>query len=340
MVEITLDNIVPSTPSDDGWKVEYRVKGSTGAYLVPIGSPFNSFPIIFTTNDSVGTLYEGHIWNDCGAVESIKFNWETPCDCTDGTYSPNANETKCKKVDSIAPTITHSGYCLIESKNTIYSLYGSRIYNLGFNLSTILLAPATSNTYIYGSMTLSPQWCNPSGIIFAGPLNREGVWVDSDCDSNIDSITNGQEVTIATQFNNIEAARTIYIGVSGNKQFKLVVNGTVIIDTLSTVDTIQYKMWHIVPVTIDPGVNYVSLVGVSDGTINDAIGMAIYDNTAAQIHAATTDSALNILFKSSNLRGTTYDIATCPSNYTLDTSDGPDNYICTRVLKMPCNTAP
>jgi hypothetical protein len=41
---------------------------------------------------------------------------------------------------------------------------------------------------------------------------------------------------------------------------------------------------------------------------------------------------LNILFKTSTLRGSTYDIATCPATYTLDTTGGSGNYVCKKVL--------
>jgi len=56
MVQITIDNLVPSTPPADGWRVEYRVKGSAGAFTTATGSPFSSFPIVFTTTGAAGLI--------------------------------------------------------------------------------------------------------------------------------------------------------------------------------------------------------------------------------------------------------------------------------------------
>lgn len=420
-VRITLDNIVDSTPPTDGWKVEYRILNSTGAYTTPVGSPYNSFPIIFDTTDPAGTLYEGHIWNDCGDLESTKLDWVTDCECTTAGYSVDETGERCKKTTTIAATVTSSDYCLVASGNAVYSSYGSRIYKTGFTDTTLFIAPGGSNTYIYGSMTLNPQWANTTLSTTAGPMNKRSLWIDSDCDGNKDplgkgigvitiltggsgyadgsysdvpilggsgsgatadfivsggivTIVNEQlsgagyvagesisvsnsligggtgftmevgtivyvETTIAFMYNNIGVKRTVYVGLAADNQFKLVVNGEEIVDTTGHSSDLQFKLFHIIPVTLEVGVNYFNAVATGDGTVNDSIAMVGFDNTASQIKNATTDSALNILFDSVHLRGTGFDIATCPTNYSLDISGGTGNYTCVRVQRKVCNTA-
>lgn len=341
MVTITLNNLIPNTAPANGWIVKYRIKGSTGAYITPVGSPYSTFPIIFSTTDPAGTLYEGTIETDCGGGSTgAIYNWSTPCNCTDSTYSPSPDGSQCEKTVSIAATVTNSGYCLTSNGvgNGAYTNYGSRIYNPGFSFTTIFLSPGSSDPYIYGNMPSFSQWSNTGDLTNVGPMNREAVWIDSDCNGTKDSLMAGVKTTIATQFNNTGGTRTIFVGIGGDNQFKLVVNGTTIIDTGSTVSTLQFKIWHIIPVTIVPGINYINAVATGDGTVNDAIAMVIYDNTAAQIYMATDDSQLNILFKSSSLNGTTYDVATCPSGYSLDTSGGSGSYLCKQVLTEACNT--
>ena len=341
MVQITLDNLVPSTPPTDGWIVGYRIKGTTGAYLTPVGSPYMSFPIVFSTTDPAGTLYEGFIKTDCGGGSiGVNFNWVTPCLCTDGTYSPDPSGTICDKTDTISATITHSGYCLTSNLvgNAAYSNYGSRIYNPGFSEATIFLAAGTADTYIYGNMTSYSQWSNTVLSSTVGPMNREAVWIDSDCNGTKDALGAGVQTTISAQFNNVGGNRTIFIGVGGDNQFKVVVNGVVIVDTGTTSSVLQFKIWHIIPVNIVPGVNYFNVVATGDGSVNDAIAMVVYDNTAAQILAATADAQLNIIFKSSSLNGTTFDVATCPTGYSLDSSGGSGSYVCTRTLTKVCNS--
>jgi len=420
MVRVTLSSFIPSSVPASGWIVGYRVKGTTGAYLTPIGSPFSALPIIFTTTDPAGTLYEGFIRCDCTSRVSTDYMWTTPCTCTDGTYTQNVNNTGCIKSDSVSPTITHLGYCLATSQNGAFSNFGSRIYNLGFNLSTLMLPAGSVDPFINANMPSFSQWSNTGASSIIGPMNREGVWVDSDCNGTKDpsgaigvitiltsgsgyangsysgvamlggsgtgatanfivaggvvtivneanpgtgylpndsiSVSNASigggtgftmkvgtlgfvyTTTLASTYNNAGVARTVYVGVAGADQFKLVVNGNIIVDTGSTVSTLQYKIWHIIPVVIVPGINYFNLVVPGDGT-NDAMAMVVYDNTATQIFSAATDSDLNIIFKSSTLRGTTYDTSTCGAGYSLDMSGGSTHYTCTRVLTKVCNSA-
>ncbi len=339
MVEVTLDNIVPATPPTNGWIVGYRKKGTLGAYIIPLGSPFSGIPIVFNTTDPAGTLYEGYIKANCGYAQSLVFNWETPCDCIGSGYIPSPEGTQCEQTTIIAATVTNSGYCLTSSVNTAYGNYGSRIYNTGFSLATLMLAQYTASPYIYGSMSLATQWSNPTQNTTASPMNREGVWIDSDCNGNKDSLTAGTKVTVAAMYNNTGTTRTIFMGVGADNQFKIVVNGIVIVDTLSTASTNQFKIWHIIPIVIKPGVNFFNIIGTGDGSINDSLAMVLYNNTAAQIYAATSDAQLNIIYKSSSVRGTTFDVATCPATYSLDSSGGSGSYVCTKVTTKVCNSA-
>jgi len=58
------------------------------------------------------------------------------------------------------------------------------------------------------------------------------------------------------------------------------------------------------------------------------------DNTAEQIQAATQDSDLTFLFRTSEYLGETIDIATCPDGWVLDTSGGSGSYVCRRILTV------
>lgn len=391
MVRITLDNLVPATIPAQGWRVGYRVKGTTGAYSTPVGSPFMTFPIVFDVVAPAGTLFDGFIRSDCGVRESTNLIWITPCACTDVSYSVNETHTGCKKLITTAPIITLSDYCFATTGNGAYSNFGARIYGPAFDVSDVMSAAGTVAPNIIGNSTISPQWTNPTASPTLGPMNREAVWIDSDCDGNTDPLslssgtiaiggvykilnfiagdnfnnvgaintsgsvftavgttptnwTHGStltvaNVTIATAINNIGLVRTVYIGVGADNQFKLVHNGGVIVDTGTAVSVMQFKIWHLIPITLAIGVNYINLIGQGDGSVNDAMAMVVYDNTSAQLLAATSDAQLNILYKTSSIRGTTYDIAACPSGYSLDTSAGTGNYICRQTLTKVCNSA-
>lgn len=393
MVTVTITSPVPVTLPADGWRVEYRIKGSVGAYTTPVGSPYTALPIEFTTADPAGTLYEVRMWRDCGDLESSKHTEFTPCTCTTAGYTPNVSGTGCEKVESIPAIVTNSEYCLAPSTNGAYSNFPARIYNIGVTQPTIMFPPGTSHPEIHGELSTTPQWSNPTLSPTIGPMNREGVWIDNNCDGNKDSLTvttgaltvgakytiltyfagddftnigagsnangvtfvatgsvpavwtNGTilsvyETTIAFTYNNLGLSRTVFVGIGGDNQFKLVHNGVVIIDTgAGTPGNVQFKIWHLIPVVINTGLNYFNAVALGDGSVDDSLAMVVYDNSIAQLTAAVSDATLTILFKSSSLRGTTYDVATCPATYSLDTSGGVGDYVCVKTLTKVCNTA-
>lgn len=338
MVQVTITNINPAAVPAEGWKVRYRKKGSSDPFVL-VG-PFMSAPIQFNTTDPGGTLYEGYILRDCGTLESSELFWMTPCECPN-TYSIAPGGASCRKIETQPADVTNSGYCLAPSTFIAYSNYETRVYNPGFNNATILLPPASVDPFIFGRSTTPGQWANPGASPVLGPMNREGVWIDSDCNGTKDALALNAKTTIAFTYNNIGGVRTVYVGIGADNNFQLVVNGIVVADTGNSISNdIPFKIWHVIPITLQTGVNYVNAVATGSGSVNDSIGMVVYDNTPAQILAATNDNQLTILYKTSTLRGTDFDVATCPPDYSLDSSGGQGNYVCTRVLNSICNPAP
>lgn len=157
--------------------------------------------------------------------------------------------------------------------------------------------------------------------------------------------------TISSKLVNAGLERTVYVGVGGDSEIELYVNGDEIVNTYDYpqhADPInnefQYKIWHIVPVTFRVGTNYFNFVGTGTGTTNNAMAMVVYDNTAAQIMNATTAtlySQLNRLFDSKNLRSVLgaqdYNMAVCPIGQSLDISGGVGAYKCVLVETDNCN---
>lgn len=335
---LTLSNPTPVGVPADGWIVGYKILGDPGAYT--IAGPFLAMPINIPTLDPVGTLYEGYIQRDCGAETSTFFFWQTPCDCTDPGYVTSPAGNQCELNETTAPTITSSGYCLAASQQNVYSQFLTRIYNFGFTDAIINSIPGTVDPLISQELTADPQWSNPTLSTALGPMNREAVWIDSDCNGTKDALGAGVETTIGYVYNNVTMAnKTIYIGVGGDNEFRILVNGTTLVDATALSDR-TFKIWHILPITVVPGANYINIIGTGDGGVNDAIAMVVYDNTEAEIAAATTDLDLTIPFRTGSLIGTTFDVATCPATYSLDTSGGAGNFICRRTTYMACNTLP
>lgn len=231
--------------------------------------------------------------------------------CASG-YTLSTDGTVCVRTTTTAPTIVSSG-CLAASTNAVYGSYFARIYKPGFSNSSIELYTAPAGD-VFAEM---------SAAYWLGKPNDIGVWVDADCSGTKDALTAGQQTTMSFNYGNTGSARTVYVGVFGDNEFELKVNGTSIAKTLNPSAAENFKIMHIFPVDIINGTNIFNLVGTGDGSVSDAMGMMIMDNTPAVIQAATSDGALSILFSSDTMRGASNIIATCPPGYVLDLTGSP-----------------
>lgn len=278
--------------------------------------------------------------NNCGGagVQKTFINCEPITDlsgdvegqCPAG-YTLSQDGTFCYQEQTQPPTITNSGYCVAPSQNGAYSNYFTRIYNPGFSQSSLSLFSAPPAD-IFAEFAADFQWSNTVVNATQGPMNRDGVWIDSDCDGNKDALAANSQVTFAFAYNNTGPARTVYVGIAGDNLFELKVNNNTIAQATNAAIPEHFRIWHVIPVQINNGINYFNFIGTGDGGVNDSLAAVIYDNTPAQIQAATNDSQLNILFHSGQLIGTTIQVATCPAGWNLDTSGGPGNYICRRII--------
>lgn len=188
---------------------------------------------------------------------------------------------------------------------TNFTTGGSLIYDPGYsldlkgNFNQISLANAF--------------WKNTFGS-FNGPYNRCNVYAN-----NPDNV----ELSLFGNFNAAQS-KTVYIGISFSKNtgtnqssfaqlylnnVKLInvttnseLNGiasnvNTILGTAYTGSEITYICWHIIPVVLQAGNNVVQLVSKSNVTAAiNFMGLEVYDNTSAEIQAATSYSELNVLF--------------------------------------------
>ena len=162
-------------------------------------------------------------------------------------------------------------------------------------------------------------------------MNRNGVWVDTDCNGTKDPLTAGQILQITIPITS-STAETVYVGVAGDNQFRVDVNGATVVERNNPSDNDNFYYWYVFPVVLNSGTTYFTFQWVGDGTVNDAGAAVIYNNTSTQISSATNDSQLDIIFQTQDYIGEHIDIATCPSGYFLDTSGGVGAYTCRQVL--------
>lgn len=259
--------------------------------------------------------------------------------CPDG-YTISPDGTYCSIEATEPPSIVQSNICLAPSQLAgQYSSTGTFLMNAGYDVNLNGSYTALTTTY----------WKEAPASV-SGPMNREAVWVDTDCNGTKDALTAGQTLQITFPYYTA-VAKTVYIGIGGDNTFKVNVNGvdvacaginSVPIGGTPTCPTAggfgasvsaNFNIFWLFPVALQSGTNYITISGVGDGSTNDALGAVIYDNTAAELAAATSDGDLNILMQTSTYIGEHIDIATCnvDGGFFLDTSGGQGNYICRRV---------
>jgi hypothetical protein len=118
------------------------------------------------------------------------------------------------------------------------------------------------------------------------------------------------------------AAKTVYIGFGFDNFGELYVNNQKIVSitTIAEQDAVAanigailggsypgsavlFRFWQIVPVQLQAGQNIIQVININTSS-SGCFGMEIYDNTAAEIAAATSYADLTMLYRSIDAVGT------------------------------------
>lgn len=226
----------------------------------------------------------------------------------------------------IPPTSSDFDTTICSRGDTVYSSLGSYIYSTYNKNGTFIGTPTQINTN-------NSFWINSTSSTTAGPLNRCGVW---QCGSDTPyNQWRGFRTVIS-----VPTSHTYYIGIAGDNQAQIIVDGDTIVSQNMTAISAQggfwndldrtFKVWHIFPVSLTAGQRTIDLKGWNSEKIA-SFGAEIYDNTATEIANATSYDNLRIVFSSRDFRGQTFTPGvntqyTCPSGLILDSSTG--TYTC------------
>lgn len=214
-----------------------------------------------------------------------------------------------------------------------YSTCGTYIYNSGYssNGTGTSAQITTANTFwVNGAGACSDNNTND------GPMNRSGLWASS--------TTSDQQVGFAVCIN-IAETKTYYVGIGCDNMGIIKLDGvTLITQSQSALDTqysavgASFKVWHIYPVIIQAGVHILELIGYNVSGAA-ALGCEVYDNTSAEIIAATSYANLNLIFSSKDYVGKPVQIGsngigyTCPADYVLNYCGSP--VTCRKLVTVP-----
>ena len=98
-----------------------------------------------------------------------------------------------------------------------------------------------------------------------------------------------------------------------------------------------FQQWNIYPISMTAGPHYLEILGHNVNLVA-AMGCEVYNNTAAEIMAATSYAGLDLIFSSKDSVGHTVQIGTgdagytCPATYSLASCQSP--LVCQKIIKV------
>lgn len=242
------------------------------------------------------------------------------------------NDNSCYRVITTGATSPVSPIPLIRTSYNVYSDKGTRFYSKSFTPNGRGPIDVQLYTAIGGGTYTGYVWGNPLQIdsvtaTTAGPMNRTALWY---------SATTITETWLgfSTCLSGITGGKTYYVGIGADNEYKLVLDGIEVLNTLTgglSGDTDHFRFWSVYPITLSQGNHTLELYGLDHG-FQAGFGMEVYDNTLSELTGATKLSDINIIFSSSGF--TSADVSqdlsgnylssgyTCPSGFVYSTCSG------------------
>lgn len=192
------------------------------------------------------------------------------------------------------------------------------------------LAAFTATTGLQTQAAITPLVSIPSGctqspgtraLLNQYPLSRTGIWTCMGSSGGRQPLNT--PVRFAAAFN-APATKTYYIGLAADNEAYAYIDGVLIVhlSMANSSDGNPFNYWHVYPVNLSQGNHTLVMQATNTGSAA-TMGCEIYNNTAAEINAATSYSNLNLLFTTRDAIGQNLGIGTlsCSSGY-LDMSTG------------------
>lgn len=278
-------------------------------------------------------------------LTTVKVPGETTQSCPAGyTLKTTPSGVKfCEKIETIGATSTPTTYNVQPYTDPAWGWRGTVIYSPGWNTNGTGAGHAAGVTDTAGWTQISssnPFWfknysTTPS-IYNTNPVNRLAVWDAAGAN------TVGER---GFSFNIcLQESKTYYVGLTGDNYFTLKINGVIILQadpaemrlnhSIPGTDKVQFEKLHIYPVELEAGNHIVELIGNNEGGPG-MIGAEIYDNTPAELVAASSYNDLNVVFTTREKTVFTANTFSCPVDYTLGLSNDCNTAVCQRVLTAP-----
>lgn len=223
---------------------------------------------------------------------------------------------------AIPPTDDSSPGTIAKVDNIQWNTGGARVFDPGYG---------SNGSGVVAATLLVPHfWIN--GTL---PFNGAGDRNATDGRMNATAIWDLAGVSDGSPFNEyigcvrkvtLTEAATYYVGMAGDNAIRIIINGVTVVDAININSGANWNFWNIYPVDLIVGDNYIEMFGMNQSSAA-GFGAEIYNNTLAELEAATSPSDLNIIFSTASLVGEPFDLGitqgySCPSGWSLDPNGG------------------
>lgn len=215
-------------------------------------------------------------------------------------------------------------------QNNQWNNGGARVYNSGYPLSgegTLAAYLTVPHFWVNGNF----PWDATGRNTVDSRMNAAGVWVAGETSNPLDEWI-GFVRRVDTP-----VAKTVYVAMSADNEFRFSLNGVELVNCHpggNIAGGSNFNFLHIYPVDLVPGPNYIEMWALNSGSVGGFV-MEIYDNTLAELIAATAIGDLNVLFTTADMDGQPFDLGetigwSCAPGYYLDNT-GAGDPVCKQV---------
>lgn len=252
-------------------------------------------------------------------------------------YTMSEDQSYCYIEDITEATPPSNQLMTTAATHFGYTRCGTIILDPGFNVDGT--GPGTLIDFSNAYWRNASAQCVADGNTSDGPLNRCGLWATGGS-PNPSQI--GYSVCVT-----ITESKVYYVGLGADDFASIRLDGNTILEQDPVALGVQYSgsgipfiYWFIYPVYIEAGTHVLEVLGTDTG-VAATLGAQIYDNTPAELAAATSDGDLTFVFNSADYIGMPVQIGSdgsgwsCPTGYALSLCESPA--VCRRLLTIPVN---
>lgn len=341
--EIDLDINIAAAVETDVWG--YMVDNPCLLTGVTIGTTTKSKDVLSASTTSISvsaiTITAFTAVPSVTVVTAVTSNTVTTTtnvySCPAGFTATPAND-QCQFIDTVVASVPVTTPLTIAAgrQNSVYGRRGAWFYppitansNLPYRVNsstqqlvdsvgTVITPIAINTTY--------PFWASNNSDTTGGRLNNVGLFAPSDTASpGLDGWVGFSRCL------NIETAGTYYVGLAADNYCRFKVNGN-LVAAFTALTTFSFNVWHVFPISLNSGLNFIEMEGLNEGTTDSAFGAEIYYPTGATPFAtltaatSTASTQANMIFSTVEYIGGNWEIGggyTCPTGYILSYCDGP-----------------